>query len=65
MEKTDAAKQNLRYYLCPIALKTAIFFKREKDFSLNYCIDPGVANWHYPYPDIMDQKYDRGRGKAV
>ena len=39
--------------------------KREKDFSNNYSVDPCVPHRHYPDPDILDQKHDRGGGKAV
>lgn len=65
MEKTEVAKQKLRYYLCQSALKTAIFFKSEKDFSNNYCINSPVSCQYYPDPGFVDQKYDRGGEEAV
>ena len=39
--------------------------KREKDFSNNYSFNTRVAHRHHFDPDIVDQKYDRGGGKAV
>ena len=39
--------------------------KREKDFSNNYCPDTRVTYRHHFDPDILDQKHDRGGGKAV
>ena len=65
MEKTEVAKQKLRYYLCQSALKTAIFFKSEKDFSNNYCINSAVSYQYNPDSGIVDQKYDSGREEAV
>ena len=39
--------------------------KREKDLSNNYCPNTRVTHRHHFDPDILDQKHDRGRGKAV
>jgi hypothetical protein len=39
--------------------------KREKDLSDNYRLNTCVTHRHHFDPDIMDQKYDRGGGKAV
>jgi hypothetical protein len=58
-------KQDLGYYLCQSALKTAIFFKREKDFSNNYSISSSIPYQHYPYTGIVDQKYDSCGRKTV
>jgi hypothetical protein len=65
VEKTEVVKQKLRYYLCQSALKTAIFFKSEKDFSNNHCINTPVTCQHYPDPDFVDQKYDSRREETV
>jgi hypothetical protein len=65
VEKTRIVKQEKGYYLCQSALKTAIFFKSEKDFSNNHCINSPVADQYHPDTGVLDQKYDRRREKAV
>ena len=53
------------YYLCQTALKTAIPFKREKDFSYNHSAYFGITRQHHIDPDFVDQKYGEGGRKAV
>lgn len=65
MENNAIAKQTLGYYLCQTALKTAIPFKSEKDFSNNHCLNYGFSYWHCADTDLMDQEYDRCRTKTV
>ena len=48
----------------PVCLKLPSC-KREKDLSNNYRLNTCVTHRHHFDPDIMDQKYDRGGGKAV
>jgi hypothetical protein len=48
----------------PVCLKLPSC-KREKDFSNNHCVNTCVSHRHHFDPDIVDQKHDRGGGKAV
>ncbi len=65
MENNAIVKQTLGYYLCRTALKTAIPFKSEKDFSNNHCFNYGFSYRHCADTDLMDQEYDRCRAEAV
>ena len=53
------------YYLCQTALKTAIPFKSEKDFSYNHSPHFGVPRQHHFDPDLVDQEYGEGGRKAI
>ena len=53
------------YYLCETALKTAIPFKSEKNFSYNHSAHFSVSRQYHFDPDFVDQEYGEGGRKAV